>query len=108
VQQAEDLDLTVLPQTHQVQVRVSSLTPSCLDAHNIPKGIHTILRNKDCSRRDFIFFIDRLSTLLVEYALQHLPYVPKTVVTPVGVECHGKKSDARVRLSYCYFRADII
>lgn len=80
------------------------LIPSLLGCSYYHKGIHTILRNKDCPRRDFIFFIDRLSTLLVEYALQHLPYVPMTVVTPVGVECHGKKSDARVRLSYCSFR----
>lgn len=43
-----------------------------------------------------MFFVDRLSTLLVEYALQHLPYVPKTVVTPVGIEAHGKQLDAMV------------
>jgi len=60
------------------------------------KGIYTILRDKNCSRQNFIFFIDRLSTLLVEHALQHLPYMPNIVVTPVGVKSHGKKLDARV------------
>ncbi|TFK40396.1 armadillo/beta-catenin/plakoglobin [Crucibulum laeve] len=74
----EDLDLTVLPDTPQL------------------KGIFTILRSKETSRQDFIFFVDRLSTILVEFALQLLPYVPKVVVTPVGVEAHGKKLGAQM------------
>jgi len=48
--------------------------------------------------------MDRLSTLLVENALQHFPYCAKTVITPVGVESHGQKLDAKVReamLSMC-------
>jgi len=73
----EDLGLTILPQTRQVQ------------------GIFTILRDKMSSRQDFIFFTDRLSTLLVEHALQHLPYLPKTVTTPVGTKAHGKSLDAQ-------------
>ncbi|TFK75223.1 armadillo/beta-catenin/plakoglobin [Pluteus cervinus] len=72
----EDLNLTVLPQTRQVQ------------------GILTILRSKDTSRQDFIFFADRLSTILVECALQHLSYIPNTVVTPVGAKYTGKKLDS--------------
>ncbi|EDR08552.1 armadillo/beta-catenin/plakoglobin [Laccaria bicolor S238N-H82] len=72
----EDLNLAVLPKTPQLE------------------GIFTILRSKETSRQDFIFFVDRLSTILVENALQHLPYLPKTVVTPVGVESHGMKLDA--------------
>jgi uridine kinase len=62
------------------------------------QGIYTMLRDKDCSRQNFIFFTDRLSTLLVEYALQHLPYAQKAVVTPVGVELNGKKLAAQVRV----------
>ncbi|KAF8905107.1 armadillo/beta-catenin/plakoglobin [Gymnopilus junonius] len=73
----EDLHLTLLPQTWQVQ------------------GIYTILRDRTTSRQDFIFFADRLSTLLVECALQHLPYAPKMVVTPIDIESHGKKMDAK-------------
>lgn len=64
---------------------------------SLRQGIFTILRDKKCSRQDFVFFVDRLSTLLVEYALQHLPYVPKTVVTPVGIEAPGKQLDANVK-----------
>ncbi|KAG6851100.1 hypothetical protein H0H93_000980 [Arthromyces matolae] len=72
----EDLDLKVLPQTPQLN------------------GIFTILRSKDTSTQDFIFFVDRLATLVVESALQFLPYVPKSVMTPTGVESPGKKLDA--------------
>ncbi|KAF9485201.1 armadillo/beta-catenin/plakoglobin [Pholiota conissans] len=73
----EDLDLTILKSTPQLE------------------GIYTILRDITTSRQDFIFFTDRLSTLLVEHALQHLPFVPKTVTTPVGVEAHGTKMNAQ-------------
>ena len=59
------------------------------------QGIFTILRDKTTSRQDFVFFTDRLSTLLVEYALELLPHAPKTVVTPVGVESHGQRIDAQ-------------
>lgn len=65
----------------------------------ISKGIFTILRCTSTSRQDFVFFVDRLSTILVEHALALLPYVPKTVTTPVGVESHGQKLDAKVGFS---------
>lgn len=71
----EDLNLSVLPQTPQV------------------KGIMTILRDSKTSRQDFYFFADRLATLLAEHALQFLPFVPKVVMTPIGVEYHGQKPD---------------
>ncbi|PFH53005.1 hypothetical protein AMATHDRAFT_1730 [Amanita thiersii Skay4041] len=73
----EELNLTVLPQTLQVQ------------------GIFTILRSKGTLRQDFVFFVDRLATLLVEHSLQHLPYAPHKVVTPVGVDVKGLKLDAK-------------
>ena len=48
--------LNVLPQTPQV------------------KGIHTMIRNKETSRDEFIFYSKRLIRLLVEYALSLLPH----------------------------------
>ncbi|KAJ7227218.1 armadillo/beta-catenin/plakoglobin [Mycena pura] len=71
-QKLEELNLTVHPQTRQLQ------------------GIFTILRSKTSSRQDFIFFVDRLSTLLVEFALQFLPYAPRTVTTPTEAAFTGK------------------
>jgi uridine kinase len=91
----EDLNLTVLPQTRQLQVfsfsctfiRVTSLSA---------QGIFTILRSNTCKLQDFIFFVDRLSTLLMEYALQYLPYGPKTVITPTEAAFTGKVMTAKV------------
>ena len=48
--------LKVLPQTPQV------------------KGIHTIIRNKETSRDEFIFYSKRLIRLLIEHALSMLPH----------------------------------
>ncbi|KAL0580943.1 Uridine kinase [Marasmius crinis-equi] len=73
----ERLNLTVLPSTRQVE------------------GIFTIVRAQDTSRQDFIFFVDRLSTLLVEHALQFLPYAPFSVTTPIGATSEGKKLAAQ-------------
>jgi uridine kinase len=95
----EDLNLTIHPQTNQLKV--------CFDFRSkdasyllVSQGIFTILRDKTTNRQDFVFFTDRLSTLLVEHALELLPHVPKTVVTPVGVEAHGQKIDAQVSANY--------
>ncbi|THH33197.1 hypothetical protein EUX98_g984 [Antrodiella citrinella] len=67
--------LIVLPQTPQL------------------KGIYTILRDKETPRSDFIFFADRLATFISEKALEHLPYRPKTITTPIDLEYKGKELD---------------
>jgi uridine kinase len=56
----------------------------------------TIIRDNTTCRQDFIFFVDRLATLLVENALGVLPYFPKSIVTPVNAEYQGKELDASV------------
>ncbi|KAJ6494854.1 armadillo/beta-catenin/plakoglobin [Mycena vitilis] len=73
----DELNLTILPQTRQLL------------------GIFTILRSKTSSHQDFIFFVDRLSTLLMEFALQFLPYSPRTVTTPVEIDFAGKVMSAK-------------
>ncbi|KZT59137.1 uridine kinase [Calocera cornea HHB12733] len=60
------------------------------------RGIHTILRDQETSREDFIFFADRLATLVVERGMDLLPYVPDSVETPTGAIARGLKLDARV------------
>ena len=70
------------------------------------KGIYSILRDKETSRSDFIFFTDRLATFISEMALEHLPYRPKTVVTPVGVEYKGVELDAKVSGIHPYLWPD--
>ncbi|KAJ3537673.1 hypothetical protein NM688_g6646 [Phlebia brevispora] len=71
-------NLVVLPETPQL------------------KGILTKLRDRTTRRGDFIFFVDRLATTLVERAIEQLPCSPKTVITPLEVEYEGKVLDARL------------
>ncbi|KAH6909065.1 uridine/cytidine kinase [Coprinopsis sp. MPI-PUGE-AT-0042] len=71
------IDVNILPQTPQIQ------------------GIFTILRDNTCNRQDFVFFADRLSTILVEHALQFLPYTAKVITTPVGASYQGQQPAAK-------------
>ena len=54
------------------------------------------MRDRTTSRADFIFFVDRLATFLIEKAMEKLPSKPKNVITPVGVEYNGRELDAQV------------
>ncbi|QRV75143.1 uridine kinase [Ceratobasidium sp. AG-Ba] len=67
-------NVVVLPQTPQL------------------RGIYTILRDKDTSREDFIFYADRLATLICEKAMEVLPFKEVTVTTPTGAIADGKDS----------------
>ncbi|TXT09214.1 hypothetical protein VHUM_02688 [Vanrija humicola] len=60
-----------------------------LEQTNQLRGIMTILRDTETNRGDFIFYIDRLATLIVEKALTLLPHKSKDVVTPTGNLYHG-------------------
>ncbi|CAF3955046.1 unnamed protein product [Adineta steineri] len=55
------------------------------------KYLHTIIRNKDTDRDEFIFYSKRLMRILFEYALSLLPFENVTVETPQGLIYHGKK-----------------
>src|SRR6201996_8718769 len=46
------------------------------------EALYTIIRDKNTSRGDFIFYSDRIIRLLVEEGLNHLPVVPKVGETP--------------------------
>ncbi|KAG0446951.1 hypothetical protein HPP92_028591 [Vanilla planifolia] len=48
------------------------------------RGMHTIIRDAQTSKHDFIFYSDRLIRLVVEQGLGHLPFKEKQVVTPTG------------------------
>ena len=62
------------------------------------KGIYTTLRDSTCAKEDFIFYCDRLSTLLVERAMTELPFDRKEVKTPVGETYSGSVLDAKASL----------
>lgn len=46
------------------------------------RGMHTLIRNKETTKHDFVFYADRLIRLVVEHGLGHLPFTEMQVVTP--------------------------
>ncbi|XP_038718214.1 uridine kinase-like protein 1, chloroplastic isoform X1 [Tripterygium wilfordii] len=48
------------------------------------RGMHTLIRDREISKHDFVFYSDRLIRLVVEHGLGHLPFTEKQVVTPTG------------------------
>ncbi|XP_057996673.1 uridine/cytidine kinase UKL1, chloroplastic isoform X2 [Hevea brasiliensis] len=48
------------------------------------RGMHTLIRDKEISKHDFVFYLDWLIRLVVEHGLGHLPFTEKQVITPTG------------------------
>ncbi|XP_076949044.1 uridine kinase-like protein 4 [Bidens hawaiensis] len=46
------------------------------------RGMHTLIRDAQTTKHDFVFYADRLIRLVVEHGLGHLPFIEKQVVTP--------------------------
>lgn len=63
------------------------------------RGIYTLLRDRTCSKEDFIFYCDRLSTLLVERAMNELPYRPCEILTATEEKATGQQQAAQVQFS---------
>lgn len=55
------------------------------------QGIQTILRDETTGRVEFIAMADRLAMLLIESALEFLPYRPRTVTSPTGARYDGEE-----------------
>lgn len=90
---ADRLRLIVLPQTPQLKVCYPAWISTIA---NTAQGIMTILRDSNTPRGEFIFFTDRLSTILAEKATQLLPHRAKVITTPLEVEAVGSEIDATV------------
>lgn len=60
------------------------------------KGMSTILQNPSTDEVDFVFYFDRLSSLLVGCALESLQFVPLTVTTPQGSIYNGLRAAGEV------------
>ncbi|XP_064617235.1 uridine-cytidine kinase-like 1 [Liolophura sinensis] len=59
------------------------------------QGLHTLIRNKDTSRDEFVFYSKRLMRLLIERALSMLPHKTVVVETPQGVPYEGRRLDVK-------------
>lgn len=53
------------------------------------KALMSVIRDRHCSRADFIFHSDRIIRLLIEEALNHLPFIERVIQTPLGEEYRG-------------------
>lgn len=60
------------------------------------EALYTIIRNKETSRGDFLFYSDRIIRLLVEEGLNHLPVVKRTVETPTGATYDGVGFEGKI------------
>jgi uridine kinase len=58
--------------------------------------MHTIIRDKNTSRDDFVFMTNRLVCLLIEHALSFLPFEDVTVATPQHMEYAGKRFNEKL------------
>lgn len=48
------------------------------------RGMHTLIRDQETTKHNFVFYADRLIRLVVEHGLGHLPFTEKQVITPTG------------------------
>uniref|UniRef100_A0A669BI67 Uridine-cytidine kinase n=1 Tax=Oreochromis niloticus TaxID=8128 RepID=A0A669BI67_ORENI len=81
-------DMAALASAHQAQPFPQTL--SVLESTPQVRGMHTIIRNKETSRDEFIFYSKRLMRLLIERALSFLPSQVHIVQTPQGEDYEGK------------------
>ncbi|KAL5367016.1 uridine kinase like P-loop NTpase [Cryptosporidium parvum] len=81
------VDLVV--QHLRYKLKMDDLRKIYSNLHIIPSNcqirhMHSIIRNKDTSVVDFVFWSDRLIRLVVENALSHLSFTGQTIETPIG------------------------
>ncbi|KAH0587074.1 Uracil phosphoribosyltransferase, synthesizes UMP from uracil [Termitomyces sp. 'cryptogamus'] len=92
------MSLTPLPDTPplatEANVSSAQLCPLPKSVYTLSQtaqleALYTIIRDKNTSRGDFLFYSDRIIRLLVEEGLNHLPVVQRTVETPTGSTYQG-------------------
>ncbi|XP_026942493.1 uridine-cytidine kinase-like 1 isoform X5 [Sagmatias obliquidens] len=81
-------DLAALASAHQCHPLPRTL--SVLKSTPQVRGMHTIIRDRETSRDEFIFYSKRLMRLLIEHALSFLPFQDCVVQTPQGQDYSGK------------------
>jgi len=58
--------------------------------------MHTIIRDKNSSRSNFIFYADRLIRILIEEALNKLPLVEKSIITQTEEMYRGLQPNDKI------------
>uniref|UniRef100_A0A8C6WKZ0 uridine/cytidine kinase n=1 Tax=Neogobius melanostomus TaxID=47308 RepID=A0A8C6WKZ0_9GOBI len=88
--QLEEVRATRARTTSAHQAQPLPQTLSVLESTPQVRGMHTIIRNKETSRDEFIFYSKRLMRLLIERALSFLPSQVHIVQTPQGEDYEGR------------------
>ncbi|VDD93543.1 unnamed protein product, partial [Enterobius vermicularis] len=60
------------------------------------RGLHTFIRNQDTPRNEFIFYADRLARLLIEYAMNYMPFEDVEITTVDNKIFNGKRTTAEI------------
>ncbi|XP_048666540.1 uridine-cytidine kinase-like 1 isoform X1 [Marmota marmota marmota] len=81
-------DMAALASAHQCHPLPQTL--SVLKSTPQVRGMHTIIRDRETSRDEFIFYSKRLMRLLIEHALSFLPFQDCVVQTPQGQDYAGR------------------
>ncbi|TSL47647.1 Uridine-cytidine kinase-like 1 [Bagarius yarrelli] len=89
LEKVSQTSISALASAHQGQPLPSTL--SVLESTPQVRGMHTIIRNKETNRDEFIFYSKRLMRLLIEHALSFLPLKTVLVETPQGTTYEGKR-----------------
>ncbi|XP_061760350.1 uridine-cytidine kinase-like 1 isoform X6 [Nerophis ophidion] len=84
-------DMAALASAHQAQPLPQTL--SVLESTPQVRGMHTIIRNRETSRDEFIFYSKRLMRLLIERALSFLP----SQITGVSILRAGETMEPALR-----------
>ncbi|KAK0200404.1 uracil phosphoribosyltransferase-domain-containing protein [Desarmillaria ectypa] len=92
---------TALVPPAQPSTNRSHMNPVPLSVFTLPQtaqleALYTIIRDKDTSRGDFLFYSDRIIRLLVEEGLNHLPVVKRTITTPTGTTYEGVGFEGKI------------
>ena len=99
--QVSHANVHILPQTPQL---IALLTYVCLFLKSDPQIASplsdlcpcSMIRDKNTTRADFIFYSNRIIRLLVEEGLNHLPVIEHTITTPVGRSYAGVKFQGKI------------
>ena len=73
-----------------------SSTVHVLPQTNQLRALHTVIRDRDARREDFVHYSGRVIRLLIETGLDLLPYETHAVRTPIGRTYEGLRIAARV------------
>ncbi|KAK3485810.1 uridine kinase family-domain-containing protein [Neurospora hispaniola] len=60
------------------------------------RGMNTLIHDIDTSKEDFIFYFNRFTTLLIEKAMDNIPFASTTITTPLNREYAGLRPRGQV------------